>query len=71
LTSGWAPRGTPEHTWTDDLNQVRPRQGYLGVYGSTVRSGRIAVGDPVVIERGDVRAALTAPDDTCWRILQL
>jgi uncharacterized protein YcbX len=30
---------------------ARARQGYLGVYGSTVRSGRIAVGDPVVIER--------------------
>lgn len=30
---------------------ARTRQGYLGVYGSTVRSGRIAVGDPVVIER--------------------
>jgi uncharacterized protein YcbX len=29
---------------------ARDREGCLGVYGSTVRPGRIAVGDPVLIE---------------------
>ena len=29
---------------------ARDRQGCLGVYGSTVEPGRIAVGDPVVID---------------------
>lgn len=32
---------------------ARARGGYLGVYGSTVQPGRVAVGDPVVIERCD------------------
>jgi uncharacterized protein YcbX len=29
---------------------ARERQGCLGVYGSTVEPGRIAVGDPVVVD---------------------
>ncbi|MET0399489.1 MAG: MOSC N-terminal beta barrel domain-containing protein [Longimicrobiaceae bacterium] len=29
---------------------AREREGCLGVYGSTVRPGRVAVGDPVVVE---------------------
>ena len=29
---------------------ARDRQGFLGVYGSTVEPGRIAVNDPVLIE---------------------
>jgi uncharacterized protein YcbX len=29
---------------------ARDRQGCLGVYGSTVQSGRVALGDPVLIE---------------------
>jgi uncharacterized protein YcbX len=29
---------------------ARDRQGCLGVYGSTVEPGRVAVGDPVLIE---------------------
>jgi uncharacterized protein len=32
---------------------VQERQGCLGVYGSTVEPGRIALGDPVVIDRPD------------------
>jgi hypothetical protein len=31
---------------------ARQRQVCFGVYGSTVRPGRVAVGDPVVIDAG-------------------
>ncbi|MCB1009513.1 MAG: MOSC domain-containing protein [Acidobacteria bacterium] len=31
---------------------VEERQGCLGVYGSTVEPGRVALGDPVVVEAG-------------------
>ncbi len=30
---------------------ARERQACLGVYGTTVEPGRVAVGDPVVVER--------------------
>jgi uncharacterized protein YcbX len=39
---------------------VRERQVCLGVYGSTVQPGRIAVGDPVMIEGGPDRSRPTA-----------
>lgn len=29
---------------------ARQREAHLGVYGSTVQLGRVAVGDPVVLE---------------------